>query len=48
MPGSGRLVTNTTTVHGFDTKFKDELPRLVSEFIGFRVMGFRSYRGLGL
>ncbi|OLQ08337.1 hypothetical protein AK812_SmicGene8111 [Symbiodinium microadriaticum] len=25
MPGSGRLVTNTTTVHGFDTKFKDEL-----------------------
>ncbi|CAE7496221.1 RE1 [Symbiodinium sp. CCMP2592] len=25
MPGSGRLVTNTTTVHGFDSKFKDEL-----------------------
>eukprot|EP00930_Biecheleria_cincta_P088562 TRINITY_DN77810_c0_g1_i1.p1 TRINITY_DN77810_c0_g1~~TRINITY_DN77810_c0_g1_i1.p1 ORF type:complete len:230 (+),score=61.52 TRINITY_DN77810_c0_g1_i1:32-691(+) len=25
VPGSGRLVTNTTTVHGFETKFKDEL-----------------------
>ncbi|CAE7562636.1 unnamed protein product [Symbiodinium pilosum] len=23
--GSGRIVTNTTTVHGFETKFKDEL-----------------------
>ena len=22
--GSGRIVTNTTTVHGFETKFKDE------------------------
>ncbi|CAK9092302.1 unnamed protein product [Durusdinium trenchii] len=25
VPGSGRIVTNTTTVHGFETKFKDEL-----------------------
>ncbi|CAJ1347766.1 unnamed protein product [Effrenium voratum] len=25
LPGSGRIVTNTTTVHGFETKFKDEL-----------------------
>eukprot|EP00434_Breviolum_minutum_P003748 symbB.v1.2.003302.t1/scaffold182.1/size414077/15 len=23
--GSGRIVTNTTTIHGFETKFKDEL-----------------------
>mmetsp|Transcript_63215 Transcript_63215/g.100359 ORF Transcript_63215/g.100359 Transcript_63215/m.100359 type:complete len:215 (+) Transcript_63215:50-694(+) len=25
VPGSGRIVTNTTTIHGFETKFKDEL-----------------------